>query len=109
MWFFVDGGGSSATIISTTGLLTISDCFFENNKADLGGALHIKTNGIIILEKNIFVRNKATFLSFIGSCSVLSLAGSQTKQLLSKNIYYLNSAEDKGFKNIKWLYKLISI
>ena len=89
----------------TTGLLTISDSFFENNESDLGGALQFYPNGKIILEKNIFIENKATFMNFIGSCSAVNLIGSEKTHLLSKNIYYLNSAENKGFNNVNKILK----
>ena len=98
MRFLIDGGAGSVTFLSTTGLLTIYDCFFENNESDLGGALVLRTGGTMILQKNTFIRNKASFLNFIGSCSAVCFIGSKHLHLIFKNIYYLNSAENKGFK-----------
>lgn len=83
-------------MLSKKGVFTISGCYFENNKADTSGALYFSLEGKIILEKNIFIANKAVLYNAIACCSAICIAKSQIIQIFMKNIYYLNSAQNKG-------------
>jgi len=54
---FVDKMYGGAIFVSTLGSLAVSNCEFENNYADEGGAIYC--DGILVIRKSIFTKNTA--------------------------------------------------
>lgn len=69
---------------------------FEKNKSDLGGGLMFNTISILILINNQFLQNQVFNFDMIGSCSAVIISRAIYSNILIENLYFLNSAENKG-------------
>lgn len=74
----------------------IYNCIFENNESDSGGGIGMDMQGTFVAESNIFIKNKAFLTNLIASCSGIVLVRSVKQNILQKNLYFLNMAENKG-------------
>jgi hypothetical protein len=84
----------------------IYNCIFENNESDSGGGIGMDMLGIFVAESNIFIKNKAFEMNLIASCSGIILVRSVRHNILQKNIYFLNMAENKGTNFFFLLHKI---
>ena len=83
-------------IITQDGDLTVTNCSFTNNTADLGGAIHATgENNQVSISRSTFFSNESPFLAYAGSGGALYFS-SVHSVTVSRCSFISNRASDAG-------------